>query len=93
MRRNVLINICGVVFPMLFGLVAIPFLLEQLGREKFGILTMAWVLIGYFGLLDLGLGRALTQYISRQVNSLNLTIYNVAIIRIMILLLLALGIL
>ena len=40
-----------------------------MGTDRFGILTLAWVLIGYFGLLDLGLGRALTMVVSEKLGT------------------------
>jgi O-antigen/teichoic acid export membrane protein len=36
-------------------------LISALGPDAFGLLTLAWSCIGYFSLLDLGLGRALAQ--------------------------------
>ena len=32
--------------------------------ERFGLLTVVWTAIGYFGLFDFGLGRALTQQVA-----------------------------
>ena len=46
---------------MLVALVAIPILVDGLGTARFGILTLAWMVVGYFSLFDLGLGRALTK--------------------------------
>lgn len=46
------------------GLVAIPIILEKLGLERFGLLTWAWLIVGYFSLFDFGLGRALTKIIA-----------------------------
>lgn len=64
LRRNTLWNIVGVAAPFLIGVVTIPYLIETLGIEAFGVLTLIWALIGYFSLFDFGLGRALTQQIS-----------------------------
>jgi len=33
-----------------------------LGTDRFGILSLLWVVFGYFGFLDLGLGRATTKF-------------------------------
>ena len=33
-------------------MVAIPRLIEALGTARFGLLTLAWVVIGYFSLFD-----------------------------------------
>ncbi len=50
--------------PLLVAAMTIPALLETLGQEKFGLLALAWGLVGYAGALDLGLGRALTQMVA-----------------------------
>ena len=52
--------------PLVVGLVTIPILIKELGIDRFGVLTMAWIVIGYFSLFDLGLGRALTQIIAER---------------------------
>ena len=54
----------GQGLPLLVGLFTIPFLIRGLGTERFGILSLAWVLLGYAGLLDLGLGRATTKFVA-----------------------------
>ena len=66
--KNTLINLIGQVFPFLVGIITIPMLIKGLGIERFGILTLAWMFIGYFSLFDLGLGRALTQIISNRLS-------------------------
>jgi O-antigen/teichoic acid export membrane protein len=48
--------------PAFVGLIAIPPILRGLGVERFGVLTLAWMVIGYFSLLDFGLGRAVTKF-------------------------------
>jgi O-antigen/teichoic acid export membrane protein len=58
---NVGWNLAGQGLPLLVALVAIPPLIHGLGTDRFGIVTLAWVFIGYFSILDLGIGRALTQ--------------------------------
>lgn len=57
-------NLAGMTVPLLVAAVTVPPLLENLGKEKFGLLALAWGLIGYAGALDLGLGRALTQMVA-----------------------------
>jgi O-antigen/teichoic acid export membrane protein len=64
--KNTLINLIGQVLPFLAGIITIPMLINGLGIERFGILTLAWMFIGYFSLFDLGLGRALTQIIANR---------------------------
>ena len=54
---------------MVVALVAIPVLLSQLGSARFGILSLAWTVVGYFGLFDVGLGRSLTQMISERLGT------------------------
>lgn len=59
-------NLVSVSLPLLAGLVAVPFLVKQLGTERFGLLSLSWILIGYFGLFDLGVGRALTKMVAER---------------------------
>jgi O-antigen/teichoic acid export membrane protein len=59
-------NLLSLSLPLLAGLVAVPFLVKQLGAERFGLLSLGWILIGYFGLFDLGLGRALTKMVAER---------------------------
>lgn len=65
--RNVVWNFAGNALPILAGLVAVPILIKALGIERFGILTVAWAVVGYFGVFDLGLGRALTKLAADKV--------------------------
>jgi O-antigen/teichoic acid export membrane protein len=67
LARNTALNLLGQVVPLGVAVVAVPVLIHTLGSDRFGILTLAWALIGYFALLDLGLGRALTQAASEAV--------------------------
>jgi len=63
---NTFWNLVGTGAPMLVAVVCIPVLIRGLGKDRFGVLTLAWALIGYASLLDLGLGRALTQLVAQK---------------------------
>ncbi len=65
LRRNTLWNLAGSGLPLLAAACFIPFTLQQLGNEAFGVLTLIWALIGYFSLFDMGVGRALTFELSK----------------------------
>lgn len=69
LARNTLLNLVGQGFPMLLALIAIPLLIAGFGTDRFGVLTLAWMAIGYFSLFDLGLGRALTQIVAERIGS------------------------
>lgn len=65
-------NLGGLALPLLVAALTVPELISRLGHERFGLLALAWGLIGYAGALDLGLGRALTQMVSRLRGEKNL---------------------
>lgn len=66
LARNVLWNLLGTGTPLLVALFAIPILIDCLGTARFGVLTLAWMVVGYFSLFDLGLGRALTKLVAEK---------------------------
>ncbi len=66
LRRDTAYNLFGNAIPLIAAVFAIPYLLTRLGNEGFGLLALIWALIGYFGLFDLGIGRALTYEVSRR---------------------------
>ena len=65
---NSVLNLIGQGIPFLAAFFAIPPLIRGLGTDRFGVLTLAWVVIGYFSLFDLGLGRALTQVVAAKMS-------------------------
>ncbi|MDD2918621.1 oligosaccharide flippase family protein [Rhodoferax sp.] len=53
-------SLMGTVVPMLAALAAVPWLMHYMGQERLGVLSLVWVVVGYFSFLDMGLGRAVT---------------------------------
>jgi len=64
--RNVLWGLFGQAAPMIIAVFSIPYLIQKLGTERFGVLTILWVFVGYFSIFDLGLGRAVTQAVAHK---------------------------
>jgi O-antigen/teichoic acid export membrane protein len=69
LARNAVWNLIGQLAPMAVGVVAIPPLIHLLGVDRFGLLSLAWIVIGYFSLFDLGMGRALTKLVADRIGS------------------------
>lgn len=69
LTRSVLWNLLGTGAPLLAALIAIPSLIAGLGAARFGVLTLAWMVVGYFSLFDLGLGRALTKLVAEKIGA------------------------
>ena len=65
--KNTIYNLLGYGLPLIIAVVLIPPLIKGLGEERFGILNLAWVVIGYFSFLDFGIGRALTNIIAEKI--------------------------
>jgi len=66
LARNTILNIVFQAVPLLAALITIPIIIKGLGTDRFGILTIAWMVMGYFSLFDLGLGRALIKFIGEK---------------------------
>jgi O-antigen/teichoic acid export membrane protein len=57
-----------------FGLAAlaflsIPFIVHRLPKDEFGLLMIVWAFIGYFTLLDFGISRAVTKFLSEELRT------------------------
>jgi O-antigen/teichoic acid export membrane protein len=57
-------NLGGMALPLVVGFCLLPVLYEGYGVDRMGVLLLVWGLVGYFGLFDLGLGRATTKFVS-----------------------------
>lgn len=67
--RNTLWNIAGQVVPLAAAVLSIPILVNKLGVERFGALTLVWMVMGYYSLFDLGLSRSLIKVLSAKIGS------------------------
>jgi O-antigen/teichoic acid export membrane protein len=63
--KNVAINFFGLVLPTFVSLVTVPSYIKLLGVERYGVISLVWTLIGYFGILDLGMSMAAQNHISK----------------------------
>lgn len=64
--NNALWNLAGQIAPIAIALIALPPLIHALGMDRYGFLTLAWALVGYAGLFDLGLSRAMTRLVAQR---------------------------
>src|SRR6266481_6770702 len=69
LARNTLWNLLGQIVPMVVAVVTIPIIIRGMGVERFGVLSLVWVVVGYFSLFDLGIGRALTKFVSDKLGT------------------------
>src|SRR5690348_387114 len=66
LARNTGWNLFGQFAPMVVAVFVIPRIIRALGTDRFGALSIAWMVVGYFSLFDLGLGRALTNLVAQK---------------------------
>lgn len=65
--RNTMWNLLGALLPIPVALVCIPVLVCGLGLDRFGVLGVAWRVMGYFGMFDFGFGQSTTRFVSADV--------------------------
>lgn len=64
LARNTVWNLAGQSLPLIVALFALPIVIKGLGTERYGILSLLWMIIGYFTFFEMGLGRALTKFVA-----------------------------
>ncbi len=69
LARNTIWNLVGLMSPVVVGLVVLPPLIRTMGVTRFGVLSLAWIVIGYFSMFDLGIGRALTKLVADKLGT------------------------
>ena len=62
--KNTFLNISGQVVPLFIAFLTIPITMKHFGNDRFGILTISWLFLGYSVLFDLGMGRAVVKFSS-----------------------------
>ena len=66
LAKNVLLNLIGMLVPIVVGIVCIPFAVKGLGDDGFGILSIAWIVLGYLTMLDFGLAKATMKFVAER---------------------------
>src|SRR5476649_1254437 len=69
LARNTIWSLLGQLLPMAAAVVCVPPLIHGLGVARFGVLSLAWIVIGYFSLFDLGIGRAVTKLVADRLGA------------------------
>src|SRR5271165_6197873 len=62
--RSTLLNLSGFIVPFFVQIVTVPLYIEVIGVDRYGIMVLVWLLLGYFGVFDLGFGLALASRIA-----------------------------
>jgi len=74
--KNSLYNFVGQIAIMLVAIVSIPVVIHKIGVESFGLLSLIWMVVGYFSILDLGVGQANVKYLSEQISRKEIELAN-----------------
>jgi O-antigen/teichoic acid export membrane protein len=66
--KNSIINLLGQILPMLASVLTIPYVVKGIGTDGYGILSIAFLVLGYFSIFDLGLSRATVKFVAEHLS-------------------------
>lgn len=78
LKRNTIANYIGQGYTIIIGIVILPFYLEYLGAEQYGLVGFFTLLMSWMALLDMGLSATLQREIAR-LRDKNNGLYNLKI--------------
>ena len=58
LKTSIAINFLAPLARIVIAIVTVPIYVRHVGDARYGVISIMWVLLGYFGFLDLGLSRA-----------------------------------
>jgi O-antigen/teichoic acid export membrane protein len=64
LSKHTAYNIAGALLPLSATILTMPPFLRLVGEARYGVLAILWTLLGYFGLFDMGIGRAVSNKIA-----------------------------
>lgn len=62
--KNTIYNFLGQIILLILGFIITPFIIHSLGNESYGILSVVMAMVGYFSVLDLGLGISVIKFVA-----------------------------
>lgn len=62
--HNAMFNTGSWIFSTFMSFVFLPYIVHKLGAEAYGVLVLVLSAVGYFAVLDLNLGDAVTKYVA-----------------------------
>ena len=65
LRRNFAHNAIGALVPSAVAFLVVPLYVHAIGVETYGLMALIWLVLGYFGFLDLGLARATANALAK----------------------------
>jgi len=64
-KRNYGYSAIGAAVPIIVSLVVVPLYIRHVGTERYGVMAIVWLILGYFGFFDFGLSRASANALSK----------------------------
>jgi O-antigen/teichoic acid export membrane protein len=69
LKAKFVINVVGALAGIGVALITIPLYVSRIGEDRYGILSLVWIMLGYLGFLDFGLTRASANALAKLSNA------------------------